>query len=177
LPRQQFYEPLIQEDAAQMEIRGFAVTIGGTYVLLDDIVTALREYAHALSEAEQAALIHEVATWLQAGDRRLPEREEIPPVGNGAVNPSELTPDVERVEIFPVETARGRRWHARSIDTSGNVMKATAGSFDKTYVERDARDRWPNTPLYELQDENERSMTKERGKRGYAHELWSGLHA
>jgi len=184
--RTQFYEPLIQQEQPQATpIRGFRTEIAGVYVLLDDVVTTLREFAQSLTDPEQGALIHEVATWLVSGERptqyeSVPETEEFPP----AVEPpygaesDDVTPDVARVELFPREESAGRRkWFARSIDTAGNVMKVTHGSFDKPFVEQNARDRWPDIPIHEVQDENESSMVKERGRRAYDHRLWTGLRS
>ena len=66
MPRDQFYDPQIG-DSEQMQIRGFQVGIGGTYVLMDDVVTALRGFAQSLDDPDAGALVHEVASWLGAG--------------------------------------------------------------------------------------------------------------
>lgn len=50
------------------ELRGFSLTEIGTYVLMDDVVSAIREYAQSLEDPEAGALIHEVAFWLSAGE-------------------------------------------------------------------------------------------------------------
>lgn len=176
MPRVEYYDPQVETRATRQAtpIRGFPVTIGGTYVLLDDVITVLREYAQSLEDADDQAAVHGVATWLQSGAQEVQET-----VLQAAPEPepieSYLTPDVDRVELFPTEAAEGgaRKWHARSIDTSGNEMKRTAGSFDKTYVERDIFDRWPGIPVYEVQDEGESSMERERGKRGFRRQLWA----
>ena len=186
MTRVQFYEPMIQEEQKPMQIRGFPVTIGGTYVLLDDVVTVLREFAQSLADPDQAALVHEVATWLVSGEQGHVMEQKLQTIEEKmdeieysiyGAEVDDVTPDVDRVELFPSEERGMKKWYARSLDTSGNVMKVTNGSFDKPFVEKNARERWPGFTIYEVQDENERSMFKERGKRGYAHELWAGHHA
>lgn len=176
MPRTEYYDPIVESRATRQAspIRGFPVTIGGTYVLLDDVITVLREYAQSLDNPDDSAIVHEVATWLQSGAQEVQETAQ---VTVPELEPVEtyLTPDVDRVELFPTESAEGgaRKWHARSIDTSGNVLKVTGGSFDKSYVERDAFERWPGISVYEVQDENESSQERERGRRGYKRQLWA----
>lgn len=181
MPRTEYYDPIVESGATRQAtpIRGFPVTIGGTYVLLDDVITVLREYAQSLVDPDQGLVVHEVATWLQSGAQEVlePQESTLRPSDDVEPEPIEtyLTPDVDRVELFPTESAEGgaRKWHARSIDTSGNEMKRTAGSFDKAYVERDIFDRWPGVSVYEVQDEGESSMERERGKRGFRRQLWA----
>jgi hypothetical protein len=175
--KQNFYEPLVQGEAQPTQVRGFRTEIAGTYVLLDDVVTVIRQYAQSLEDPNEGALVHEVANWLVSGEQLpapKPEPVEIAHVEAeiyGAES-DDVTPDVDRVEIFPVETARGRKWHARTIDTGGNVMKVAHGNYDRAWVERNAEERWPGIPMYEVADENERSMWKERGERGHKHGLY-----
>lgn len=176
MPKQMFYEPLIQEEQESMQIRGFHTDIAGTYVLMDDVVSALREYAQSLEDPNDGALVHGVATWLSDGAQMQERPAEVAPVAANeeiyGAEHDDVTPDVDRVELFPVEEVAGKRkWYARSVDTAGNVMKVTNGSFDKTFVEKNARDRWPGITIHEVQDENERSMFKERGDRGHKHLL------
>lgn len=180
---QQYYEPLIQEEQQASPIRGFQVTIGGTYVLMDDVVTAIREYAQSLGDPEHGALVHDVATWLQVGASQEDlntlkaaaplgwSEEPAPYVPHGA-EPDDVNADVDRVEIVPLDEGGRIKWYARSIDTGGNVMKRGHANFDRSWVERNAEERWPGIPMYEVSDENERSMWKERGVRGYKHGLY-----
>lgn len=56
---------------------------------------------------------------------------------------------VARVEIFPDSDGK---WHARPVDETGKILSVSEGSFDRDYVERDARARWPERDLYELAD-------------------------
>ena len=186
----QFYEPLIKEEQPQTTaLRGFQVQIGGVYVLLDDVVTVLREYAQSLEDAEQGALVHEIATWLVSGERPSQTFESsIEALGHEPITKAlagtepphgqeddDVTPDVERVEIYPVKTARGIRWHARSIDTGGNIMKVTDGSFDQTWVIQNAEDRWPNVPIHLVQNAGDDSMWLERERKGPSPKrLWAG---
>jgi hypothetical protein len=164
MSRTQFYDPQIGE-SAPMQIRGFQVAIGGTYVLMDDVITALREYAQSLEGSHDGATVHEAASWLQAG-AGLPE-VELPVTAaedfaHGAED-DDVTLDVERVEIFP--DAEGK-WYARSIDTGGNIMKTTHGSFDKDWVTRNASERWVGIPIYEVATAMADSMWAERGHKG-----------
>ena len=194
-PRTQYYDPFVEsraltavpepeltpksEPIAEVSpIRGFPVAVEGTYVLLDDVVRVLREFAQSLSDPDDGALIHEVATWLGGGSEPVSEPVQAQSVQPGPPHGAEdddVTPDVDRVEIFPTEAAEGgsRKWHARSIDTAGNVMKVTGGSFDKSWVEKNAQDRWPGITIHEVQSEDELSMDKERGKRGFNRRLWA----
>lgn len=180
MPRQpDFYDPQVG-DSEPMEIRGLQVQITGTYVLLDDVVTTLRAYADSVD----SVAVHEAANWLQGGappmpmpaeTTQAPRPEESVESVHGA-EPDDVTLDVDRVEIFPVETASGVRWHARSIDTGGNIMKTTNGSFDQTWVIENAQERWPGIGVHLLRSAGEDSMWEERGRLGPSPKrLWAGV--
>lgn len=190
MPRQtQHYDPIIEDGSAQATaIRGFQVGIGGTYVLMDDVVTAIREYAQSLADPEFGSLVHDLANWLTSG-QPLPQAPDYPNPGQVALTEfdvpadtivhgaeaDDVTLDVERVEMFP--DADGK-WYARSIDTSGNIMKITDGSFDKPWVLRNAEQRWPGIHLVEVQSAMDDSMWRERGHIGPSPKrLWAGVNA
>lgn len=175
-----------------MQIRGFQVSIGGTYVLMDDVVTALRAYAQSLDSPEAGALVHEVASWLQEGANSS-EMSEAPPVHyepdrertslgllhhepltravagtevHGAEE-DDVTPDVDRIEVFPDPPDDPRpKWYARSIDTGGFIMKTTNGSFDFEWVVKNAEERWPDIPIHLLKNAGEDSKWVEDSTRG-----------
>jgi len=168
MPRQrQFYDPQIDDGSPQETIlRGFQVQIGGTYVLLDDVVTVLRMYADSID----SIAVHEAANWLISGQQlpeiesqdRTPDTTNIAHEVHGA-EPDDVNLDVDRVEVFPNEEGK---WFARSIDTGGNIMKTTNGSFDVNWVVQNAEDRWPGIPIRIVASESSDSMWEERGRKG-----------
>jgi hypothetical protein len=162
---QTYYDPQVG-DSAEMQIRGFQVQIGGTYVLMDDVVTALRGYAQSLPDPEAGALVHDVATWLQQGAEPLPVIEEVvetvEPSGPYGAEADDMDPDVDRIEVYPDPPEDPRpKWYARSIDTGGFIMKTTNGSFDFEWVVRNAEERWPGIPIHLLKNAGEDSMWTE----------------
>lgn len=196
MPRTQFYDPQVG-DSERMQIRGFQVGIGGTYVLMDDVVTALRGYAQSLEEPDAGALIHEVATWLSSGAElpQVPHEDSVDALGftprthavagtevHGA-EVDDVTPDVDRIEIFPDPPDDPRaKWYARSIDTSGFILKTTNGSFDFEWVMKNAEERWPGIPLHLLKSAGEDSKWIEDSTRGVfpskgppIRRLWAGV--
>jgi len=169
MPKRQYYDPMIEDGSPQeIVVRGFQVNIGGTYVLLDDIVSIIRDYAQSLEDPDAGALVHEIASWLASGTPPLntpePEVVEVDPEARFRdTDPGDMTPDVDRVEVFPDDEGK---WYARSVDTGGNIMKTTHGSFDKEYVLKNAENRWPGKPIHEIANAMEDSMWKERGRMG-----------
>jgi len=149
---QQFYDPMIDQ-GQKLQMRGFQVAIGGTYVLLDDVVTALRAYAQSQEDPDAGALVHEVATWLQAGDTALPVLDtpnDIQIFSETFEQPQpQETPGADRVEIYPDDpTAARPKWMARACSAEGDILYVTNGSFDQDYVIRDAEQRWPSLTLH-----------------------------
>ena len=156
--RKQFYEPEIQPAQAS-PIRGFPISITGTYVLLDDVITTLREYAQSLPDAEQGALIHELATWL--GSSR--ESNELPVVED----PIQPQLAVDRVEVYPDDPmALKPRWIARACSADGDILQITNGSFDQEYVIQDAQQRWPGKDVHLLAEAGQDSVWEERDPGG-----------
>ena len=87
-----------------------------------------------------------------------------PPHGQEA---DDVTPDVARIEVFPDPPDDPRpKWYARSIDTSGFIMKTTNGSFDFEWVVKNAEERWPDIPIHLLQNAGEDSKWVEDSTRG-----------
>jgi len=183
----QFYEPLIEE-AQPTQIRGFQVQIGGTYVLMDDVLTAIRAYAQSLDDPDAGALVHDLANWLSAGGE-LPEiREEVQEdlplaVEVHGAEVDDITLDVARVEIYPDPPEDPRpKWYARSIDTGGFTLKTTNGSFDFEWVVKNAEERWPGIPIHLLKNAGEDSKWVEDSTRGVfpskgppVRRLWAGV--
>lgn len=167
MSRQSFYEPMIDEGRQATPIRGFQTQIAGTYVLLDDVITSLREYAQSLEDSTDGALIHEVAAWLQSSERELPAVEstaavEAPPPAVHADDPA-----VDRVEIYPDDPASLRpRWIARSCDENGRILFITNGSFDQEYVIKDASERWPGKNVHLLTEAGIDTVWEERDPGG-----------
>ncbi len=170
--RTQHYDPMIQEQQQATPIRGFQVTIGGTYVLMDDVVTALRQFAQSLDDPDQGGAVHEAATWLQSGDRPLPEADS--PVPPEAAAPPERTAEdillseiVDRIEVYPDDPLAVRpRWIARACDSSGRILKVTNGSFDQEYVIRDAQERWPDVTTHLLTEYGQDTVWEENDPGG-----------
>jgi len=183
-----------------MQIRGFQVAIGGTYVLMDDVVTALRAYAQSVEDPDHAGIVHEVASWLQAGadqsaipqayksgidalgfepqTRTLAGTQE-PPYG---AEPLDQSLDIERIEVYPDPPEDPRpKWYTRSIDTGGYVMQTTGGSFDYEWVVKNAEERWPGKPIHLLKNAGADSKWTEDSTRGVfpskgppVRRLWAG---
>ena len=147
------------------EIRGFPVTEAGTYVLIDDVVAAIRECAQAQDDPNAGALIHDLASWLDSG---LPEtQEETPAPEVHEAEPDDVTNGVARVEIFPDNPDDPRpKWHARTVDTSGFIIKTTNGSYDQEWVIQNAQERFPGIEIYLLRHAGEDSKWTEDQHRG-----------
>lgn len=139
------------------QIRGLEVISTGTYVLLDDVVTAIREYAQSQDDPNAGALLHDLATWLDTGKDT---RHVTPEYGHSAddwvMSEVEVTEDpvfdlIYRVELYPDPPDDPRpKWYARTVDTEGNILHTTNGSFDYEYVYKNASERWPGKTLYQL---------------------------
>lgn len=191
--RDKFYNPQVGE-SEQMQIRGFQVAIGGTYVLMDDVVTALREYAKLVADPESRATVYDVAEWLATGAASsaldLNETEHLetamevmgpaePPFGAEALDGS---PDIGRIEVYPDPPDDPRpKWYARSVDTGGYILQVTNGSFDQDWVIENAQERWPGKDIYLLRNAGEDSKWEEDRTRGAfpskgppVRRLWAG---
>ena len=169
-----------------MQIRGVQVSIGGTYVLMDDVVTALRGFAQSMevSEAVAASAVHEAATWLQQGadQSALPSYESaVEAVGHSPITdavrggpeppygqePLDESPDIGRVEIYPDPPEDPNpKWYARSVDTGGYILQVTSGSYDQEWVIQNAQERWPGKDIYLLRNAGEDSKWEEDRNRG-----------
>lgn len=166
MPRQrEFYDPEVQVQHATA-MRGFAVTIGGTYVLLDDVVTALREYAQSLSNPDHGALVHELATWLRSGEQpssgSVQEPGQEQPVADDPV-----TSGVDRIEVYPDDPLSPEpRWVARGCSDEGDILSITNGSFDQDAVIADAQARWPNADVHLLSHAGIDTVWEERDPGG-----------
>jgi len=149
------------------DIKGLIVPEAGTYVLMADVVAVIREYAQAQDDPNAGALVHDLATWLDGGVpaptvETLPSEPEI----HGA-EIDDVTEGVERVEIYPDNPDDPRpRWHARTIDTSGYIIKTTAGSFDQAWVIQNAEERFPGVSIHLLKHAGEDSKWTEDSTRG-----------
>ncbi len=168
---------------SDQQIMGFQVPATGTYVLLDDVVAALRSYAQSLEDPNAGALVHDVASWLDGG--ATPEVEAPAPeasVPHGAEE-DDVTPDVARVEIYPDPPDDPRpKWYARTVDTGGYILKVTNGSFDQAFVIRNAEERFSGIPIRLLKHAGEDSKWIEDEHRGAfpslgpsTRRLWQGI--
>jgi hypothetical protein len=177
------------------EIRGFQVE-AGMYVLRDDVVASIREYAQSLEDPNAGALIHELASWLSGDEASLDMEEttqdfvdEVAFAQSAAshfvhgAEEDDITLDVARIEIFPDPPDDPRpKWYARSVDTGGYIMKTTGGSFDFEWVVKNAEERWPGISLHLLQNAGEDSKWVEDRERGAfpsvgppVRRLWAGV--
>jgi hypothetical protein len=168
----------------QTEIQGFDVHAAGTYVLLVDVIQALRAYAQSLVDPNDGAAVHGAVGWLEAGSTQQAEGAlpEIAPAPYGA-EADDVTPDVDRIEIYPEPPDDPRpKWFARSIDTGGYIMKVTDGSYDQSFVISNAEARFPGIPILLLKHAGEDSKWTEDGTRGVfpsvgpsPRRLWQGI--
>lgn len=157
--RQAYHEPIVQ-DAQASQIRGFPISITGTYVLLDDVVTVIREYAQTSPDPVIGGAIHELATWLQGGQAE-DEPERVIPETPVAVAAAE---GVDRIEVYPSDPEDPRpKWHARACSPEGDILYTTAGSFDQEYVIRDAQERWPGVNTHLIADASVDTVWEEKG--------------
>ena len=142
------------------ELRGFEASAPGTYVLLEDVIATIREYAQSLDDPNSGAAIHELASWFAAGqDPRNVTAEEPQDV---VASEQEHDPAANRIELYPEETPRGIRWYARSVDAEGTILRTTAGSFDYDYVYKDAGERWPDLKIYQVNEWSDDSVFMEQ---------------
>lgn len=160
--RQAYHEPIVQ-DAQASQIRGFPVSITGTYVLLDDVVTVIREYAQTSPDPVIGGAIHELATWLMGGMEVTAPAEAI----ETRVSPADQAEPVEgvdRIEVYPSDPEDPRpKWHARACGPEGDILFTTAGSFDQQYVIRDAQERWPGVNTHLIADASVDTVWEEKG--------------
>jgi len=150
------------------EIRGIPVQAPGTYVLLEDVVAAVREYAQAQDDPNAGALVHDLATWLDGGLPPHPHEQSPPsqPEVHGA-EIDDVTEGVARVEIYPDNPDDPRpKWYARTVDTGGYILKTTNGSFDQEWVIKNAEERFLGIQIYLLNHAGEDSKWKEDSTRG-----------
>ncbi len=117
----------------------------GTYVLLADVVASVREYAQSLDDPHSGGVIHELATWLGGGQDA---REVVEVASEEAASDAE----VYRVELYPDPPDDPKpKWYARSVDSEGNILYTSSGSFDYDYVHKEASELWPDKQIYQLQ--------------------------
>lgn len=150
-----------------MDIRGFQTQAVGTYVLMDDVIAAIREYAQSLDDPHSGGLIHDLATWLDGGQHPLEEGpvQEIKDIFGA--EESDATDVVDRIEVYPDPPDDPRpKWYARTVDTSGYIIKVTSGSFDQSWVIENAEERWPGRPIHLLKHAGEDSKWVEDAHRG-----------
>lgn len=152
------------------EIRGIPVQAPGTYVLMEDVVAAIREYAQAQDDPNAGALVHDLATWLDGGvPEEVQKQEVIQEIVQEifGAEADDVTNGVARVEVYPDNPDDPRpRWHARTVDTSGYIIKTTAGSFDQAWVIQNAQERFPGIEVFVLRHAGEDSKWTEDATRG-----------
>ncbi len=164
------------------EIQGFQAPTAGTYVLLPDVVSAIRAYAQSLEDPNAGALIHDLASWLDGGaDPEVEQPVTEDPVPHGAEE-DDVTEGVARVEIYPDPPDDPRpKWYARTVDTSGFIIKVTDGSYDQSFVIENAQQRFPGVSVFLLKSAGEDSKWTEDRERGVfpsmgppVRRLWAG---
>ena len=167
------------------EIQGFQVPTEGTYVLLDDVISAIRAYAQSLEDPNAGGLIHDLATWLDGGrdpEVQVPETSGVAEAPHGQ-EPDDVTEGVARVEVYPDPPDHPNpKWFARTVDTSGYVIKVTDGDFDQAFVIRNAEERFAGVPILLLKHAGEDSKYMEDSTRGVfpsigppVRRLWQGI--
>lgn len=167
--------PPVSSGCAMTDIRGFQA-VEATYVVMDDVITSIREYAQSLEDPNAGALIHDLATWLDGGLDTTGYGDEAPQVYPESALESpevfgaehdDVSEDVARVEIYPDPPEDPRpKWYARSIDTGGFILKTTNGSFDQEWVIQNAQERWPGIDVHLLKSAGEDSKWIEDATRG-----------
>ena len=127
--------------------------VGGTYVLLEDVVNSIRQYAQSLTDPAAGAAIHELASWLGASDM---------PAATAGITTTTVPHSMEdlsvaqdlavyRVEIYPEPPDDPRpKWYARSVDSEGTILWTSGGAFDFDYVHHEASERWPGKPIFKV---------------------------
>jgi hypothetical protein len=152
----------------ETQIQGFHIEMSGTYVLISDVVAALRAYAQSLEDPNDGAAVHGAVGWLDAGatpEAQVPV-EEVREAPHGA-EADDVTEGVDRIEIYPDPPDDPRpKWYARSIDTSGYIIKVTDGSYDQSFVIQNAEQRFPGIPVHLLKSAGEDSKWTEDATRG-----------
>ena len=128
------------------DIRGIHVESGGTYVLMDDVIASIREYAQSLDDPNAGAAIHELASWLGASS--MPAAV----AGISYEEPVTVTDEeADRVELYPHPPGDEKpKWYARTVDSEGNILYTTAGDFHYENVHAEATARWPGLRIYQL---------------------------
>ena len=164
------------------DIQGFQVPTEGTYVLLPDVVSAIREYAQSLEDPNAGALIHDLATWLDAGSSPAVDEPVPDAVDIYGAEEDDVTEGVARVEVYPDPPDDPRpKWYARTVDTSGFIIKVTDGSYDQAFVIENAQQRFPGVSIFLLKSAGEDSKWTEDRDRGVfpsigppVRRLWAG---
>lgn len=70
--RRQYYDPFIQkatqeQEITPVELRGVAVEQTGTYILFEDMLAAIRQYAEMTQSVEIKDAILELVAWFEMG--------------------------------------------------------------------------------------------------------------
>lgn len=131
------------------------------YVLLEDVIASIREYAQSLEDPNAGAAIHELASWLGASN--MPAAV----AGFSEPEPEETVEgNVDRVELYPDPPEDPRpKWYARTVDAEGRILHTTNGSFDYDYVYKDASERWPDKTIHQLTKWSDDSIFTENQER------------
>ncbi len=159
--RQQYYDPIVEggEEQEQVQLRAIAVQEPGTYILIEDILDAIMFFSVSLDSFQKQQAIHELVAWLEGiGTGFIEETEdEEKPIGRIF----KTKDDPERIELYP---DGDRKWHARLVDHDGNdIGEANGGSFDRSWVEKDAAERYPDLIIHQMEDEQEDSTWEGKG--------------
>ena len=148
------------------------------------MISAIRAYAQGLEDPNAGGLIHDLATWLDGGrepEAEVPVTDGVAPAPYGQ-EADDVTEGVARVEVYPDPPDDPRpKWYARTIDTSGFIIKVTEGSYDQEFVIRNAQERFEGVEIFLLKSAGEDSKWTEDRERGVfpsvgppVRRLWAG---
>ena len=164
--RQQYYDPFIEGEETQVQLRAIGVQEPGTYILFEDIMDAIRSFALSVDSFKKQQGVHELIMWLEGTSSGFTTEDQVQK--NVIFPPEKLEIDAERIELYP---DADRKWHARLIDYSGQIIgSVNDGSYDRTWVEEDAAEKYPNLVIWQMEAEDEDSTWT---KKGPSSRLWN----
>lgn len=178
--RQQYYDPFVEGEASeevQLQIRGIAVGEPGVYILFEDFIETIRSYAFMADDPRKQQAVYELISWLEETLLQEPKRDSSEEgyddvvvlqnqQGRGKI--ISTIDDAERIELYP---DADRKWQARLIDKNGLIIgKVNDGSFDRSFVEKDAAYKYPDLEIVQVESEDEDSTWT---KKGPSKRLWN----
>jgi len=159
--KQQYYDPIVegQDVDAQVQMRAIGVAEPGTYILFEDMLAAIESFALTLDSFAKQRGIHELLDWLEGTGGSFAEETEEPAKPVGRI--FRTKDDPAKIELYP---DGDRKWHARLVDLEGNdIGEANGGSFDRNWVEEDARQQYPDLEIIQMESEDDDSSWTGKG--------------